>query len=203
MKLKRLVLGSSNPAKLKEWSRLLDNHLKIVSIKELEDIPDPFELGETFEENARLKAAYYAKRIKEYVLSEDGGYEVDALGGAPGVKSRRILPGDKEGTDKELIDYILGKLKGVPQKERTVRLTTAVVVSDPIGNIIFEDKGSFSGVVTEKVGPVLIQGYPFRSIHFIPELGKTYAELTEKEHNKYNHKRKIADKLTKFLLEYK
>ena len=79
----------------------------------------------------------------------------------------------------------------------------AAALSDPKGNIIFEDTESFAGIVSEKPGPVLINGYPFRSIHFIPELGKTYAELTDNEHSVYNHKKPIAERLAKFLLEYK
>jgi len=202
MRVKRLVLGTGNPGKIKEWSKLLKNNITVVGLSGFGDIPDPDETGETFEENARQKAIHYAELTGEYVLSEDGGYEVDALGGAPGVRSRRILPGGKDGTDQELIDYILEKLIGVPRQKRTVKLTVAAAVSDPKGRVIYEDRESFSGLVSEKPGPVLIPGYPFRSIHYIPELDKTYAELTDKEHEKYNHKRRIAKRLAKFLLEY-
>ena len=201
MRVKRLVLGTGNPGKIKEWTNLLKDGVAVISLSEFGKLSEPDETGKTFEENARQKAIHYAKLTGEYVLSEDGGYEVDALSGAPGVRSRRILPGDKDGSDQELIDYILERLKGLPSEKRAVKLTVAAAVSDPRGKIIFEDRESFSGVVTEKVGPVLIPGYPFRSIHYIPELDKTYAELTPEEHKKYNHKRLIAERLTKFLLK--
>ncbi|KKU03146.1 MAG: Non-canonical purine NTP pyrophosphatase [Candidatus Woesebacteria bacterium GW2011_GWC2_47_16] len=202
MKIRRLVIGSTNPAKINEWKKLLKGFL-VISLAELGDFPEPQEHGKTFEENAVLKARHYAKLTGEYVFSEDGGYEVDALGGAPGVKSRRILPGGKDGTDDELINFVLEKLKGIPSKKRSVSLSFAAAVSDPKGHIIFEDKNSFFGIVTKKPGPVKIEGYPFRSIHFIPKLGKTYAELNDEEHEKFNHKAPVARRLTKFLLEYK
>ena len=200
--IKRLVIGSTNPAKINEWKKLLKG-FPVISLAELGDFPEPQEHGKTFEENAVLKARHYAKLTREYVLSDDGGYEVDALGGAPGVKSRRILPGGADGTDEELISFVLGKLKRLPKKKRSVKLSFAAALSDPKGRIIYQDTGSFQGIVAGKPGPILIEGYPFRSIHFIPELGKTYAEFTEKEHEKFNHKRPVAQRLAKFLLEYK
>ena len=199
MQISRLVLGTNNPAKVKEWKEFLDGIVEVVGISDMGSFPEAKESGKTFEENARIKARHYAKLTREYVLSEDGGYEVNALNGAPGVKSRRILPGDKDGTDEELIEFVLTKLKSVPTEKRTVNLTTAVAIADPKGKIVYEDKESFKGIVSEKPGPVRIAGYPFRTIHFIPELGKTYAELTQREHMKFNHKRKIAERFKKFL----
>lgn len=201
MKIKRLVLGTTNPAKLKEWSELLEDIIPLVGISGFGELPKPKESGETLAENAQEKASHYARLIREYVISEDGGYEIDALGGAPGVMSRRILPGGKDGTDQELINFVLEKLKNVPSDKRTVKLTTSIALSDPKGNILFEERASSKGIVSQKPGPVLIPGYPYRTIHFIPKLGKTYAELTEKEHKKYSHKKKIARRLAKFLLE--
>lgn len=201
MKIKRLVLGTTNLAKLKEWFELLEGIIPLVGISEFGKLPKPKESSKTFRENAREKASHYAKLTGECVISEDSGYEIDALGGAPGVMSRRILPGGKDGTDQELIDFVLEKLKNTPPGKRTVRLTASIALSDPKGNILFEGRASSKGMVSQKPGPVLIPGYPYRTIHFIPKLGKTYAELTEKEHKKYSHKRKIARRLAKFLLE--
>lgn len=200
----RLIIGSLNPAKINEWADFFREFgLEVEEEPGLENLPKPEETGLTFIENARLKAAGYAKLFRKYVFADDGGYEIDALGGLPGVKSRRILPGDREGTDQELIDYVLEKMRGIPYEKRTVRLTSAVALSDPYGKIIFEDICSLSGIIAEKQGPTFISGYPFRSIHFLPDLGKTYAELTEDERKKYSHKRPVAERLAKFLIEYK
>jgi XTP/dITP diphosphohydrolase len=205
MKVKRLILGTNNPGKVEEWSKLFKEYIpemEIMSISEVGDYPEGEESGETFVENAQQKASHYAKLSGEFVFADDGGYEVDALGGKPGVRSRRILPGNKEGTDQELIDYVLGELRGVPKDKRTVSLSGAVAVSDPTGQIIFMDEVKFKGVVAEKPGPTLIPGYPFRAIHYLPEFGKTYAELTEEEHMKLSHKRPVAKRLSRFLIEY-
>ncbi len=200
----RLIIGSLNPAKISEWADFFREFgLNVKQEPSLENLPKPEEIGLTFIENARLKAAGYAKLLNKYVFADDGGYEIDALGGLPGVKSRRILPGDREGTDQELIDYVLERMRGIPYGKRTVKLTSAVALSDPYGMIIFEEICSSPGVIAEEQGPILIPGYPFRSIHILPELGKTYAELTEKEHKRYSHKRPVAKRLAKFLLEYK
>lgn len=201
MKFERLVIGSRNRAKVGEWSRFLEGAVTVVRISEIGEFPEPEETGDTFAQNARIKAAHYARLTREYVFSEDGGYEVDALGGLPGVKSRRILPGDKDGTDQELIDFVLDRLKGVPQERRTVKLSFVAVVCNPEGKIIFEDKDSLGGIVAQNQGPVLIPGYPFRTIHYLPELGKTYAELTPEEHDKYNHKKGVAENLARLLLD--
>lgn len=202
MRIKRLVIGTTNQGKLQEWTRFLKN-FPIISISDLGSFPEPQELGKTYAENARIKAKYYAGLTGEFVFSEDGGFEVDALGGLPGVKSRRILPGEKEGTDEELNEYVLSRLKGLPREKRTARLSFVACVSDPKGNIIFEDSNNLEGFVVEETRPVTILGYPFRSILFIPEAGKTYAELSEEEHKRLSHKKVVAQRLAKFLLEYK
>jgi non-canonical purine NTP pyrophosphatase (RdgB/HAM1 family) len=199
----RLVIGSRNPGKIDEWGKYFSEFgIKADNLFTFSFIPEPKEVGETFIENARIKASEYAKLTKTFVFADDGGYEIDYLNGWPGVKSRRILPGEKEGTDQDLIDSVLTKMKGVPLEERTVRLTSAVALSDPLGEIIFEDIASSKGYISEIPGPVLIKGYPFRSIHFLPELNKTYAELTKEELKSHSHKRPMAAKLAKFLLEY-
>ena len=201
MRIKRLVLGTTNQGKLQEWKRFLKD-FPIISISDVGNFPEPQESGKTYSENARIKAKYYAVLTGEFVFSEDGGFEVDVLGGLPGVKSRRILPGDKDGTDEELNEFVLSRLKGLPREKRTARLSFVACVSDPNGNIIFEDTGSLEGFVVEETRAVTIPGYPFRSILFIPEAGKTYAELSEAEHKALSHKKAAAQRLTKFLLEY-
>lgn len=204
MGIERIVLGTSNPGKLSEWRKVLYEEGfegEILGISDFGHFEDPVETGATFDENARQKAIHYAHLTGEYTFSEDGGYEVDALNGAPGVHSRRILPGGKEGTDEELIDFVLDKVKGLPEEERGVSLTVAAALSDQEGRIIYEDKEEFRGLIAEERSLILIPGYPFRTIHYLPHIGKTYADLSPEEHKKYSHKRKIAKRLAKFLLE--
>ena len=197
---KRIVIGSRNVGKIDEWEKYFLNFgIKTDGLEVFGRMPEPRENGKTFVENARIKASGYAKLINRFVFADDGGYEIDYLGGWPGVKSRRILPGGKEATDQELIDIVLERMKGLPYELRTVRLTSAAALSDPEGNIIFEEVASSPGIISEKPGPVLIPGYPFRTIHFLPDLNKTYAELTEEEMRAHSHKRPVAEKLARFL----
>jgi XTP/dITP diphosphohydrolase len=201
MKISRLILGTNNPGKIEEWALILTPIMPVVAVTTFGDWPPPAETGLTFADNARQKAKYYAKLTGDYVLADDGGYEIEILGGWPGVKSRRILPDGKEGTDADLIKVVLEKMAGLPKGQRTVRLTAAVALADQQGRIIYQDQASLEGLVTEQPGPVLIPGYPFRSIHWIPAVGKTYAELTPAEHNRYSHRRQIAHRLKQFLVK--
>lgn len=201
MKIKELVIGSSNPGKVKEWKFFLKGKIKVFSLEKFKNIKEPKENGKTFRQNAITKAKHYSKLTKSYVLSEDGGFEVDYLKGLPGVKSRRILPGNKDGTDEELIEYILKKLKGVPGKERTARICVHVVISDPKGKIIFEDSNFMEGIISRESCLKREEGYPYRSILYLPFLKKFYVELSQKEHKKFAHRKPIADKIIKFLVE--
>lgn len=204
MSIERLVLGTKNPAKIQEWKKMIgefDPEMEVVEISDIGDFPDAVEDGNTFQENAKKKAKHFAVLSREYVFADDGGYEIDALGGAPGVQSKRILPGGEEGTDEELISFVLKKMESIPMDKRGVSLTSAVALSDPEGKIIFQEKMSSSGLVSVKRGPVRVPGYPFREIHFVPEYDKTYAELDEEERKVHSHKRPVAERLVIFLLE--
>lgn len=202
MRIKRLVIGSTNPGKIKEWKMLLSK-FPLVSIAQLGKFPEPEENGDTFSEIAKRKAKHYARLTKNFVLAEDGGFEIDFLDGAPGVKSRRILPGDKDGTDQELIDFVMDKLDGVPVSKRGAKLIVSVALATPDGKIIYEDAGEIRGEVPLKSSPNLEPGYPYRSVFFIPEAKKDYVDLTEDEHRRFNHRSAVARRLAKFLLEYK
>jgi XTP/dITP diphosphohydrolase len=201
--IERIVVGSKNIGKVEEWSRYFNEFgIETKSLSDFGELETPEETGSTFAENARIKASDYAKQIHEYVFADDGGYEIDYLKGWPGIRSRRIFPGEKEATDQELINIVLGRMKGVAKEKRTVKLTSAAALSNPDGKIIFEDIAHSPGLITKKPGPVLIPGYPFRTIHFLPDLGKTYAELTPEELKAHSHKRPVAKKLAEFLLKY-
>lgn len=197
-KIKKLIIGSRNKAKIAEWKKFFEGSFEVVTLDKFPEISDVDETGETFSENARLKASYYATKINEYVFSEDGGFEIEVLGGWPGVHSRRILPGKKVATDEQVVEITLKKLAGLPKEKRTARLKVVAVISDPRGNIIFEESGELSGYVLEKRDDSpIIEGYPYRNLLFIPELNKTYAQASDEDHKKINHKRVIAEKIKK------
>lgn len=201
--IKRLVIGSKNKAKINEWSKFLGEFVSVAYLKEFGEIEEVEETGSTFAENARLKASHYAKKLNEFVFSEDGGFEIDYLGGLPGVKSKRIL-GGKEATDQQIVEYFLEKLKDVPSEERTARLKVHAVITDPNGNILFEDSTSIEGVVAQEIDRAhFMEGYPYRSLLFIPEINKSYAQASDEENIKVNHKKIIANKIREFLVNYR
>ncbi len=200
MAIERLVIGSTNPGKIKEWKLLLEG-FPLVSIAELGNFPGPQENGKTFSIIAQAKARHYSLLVKDFVLAEDGGFEIDYLDGAPGIKSRRILPGGKDGTDQELIDFVMHKLEGVPLAKRGAKLVVSVALADPSGKIIFEDAGEIRGQIPLKPAVALEPGYPYRSVFYIPKIGKYYVDLSSAEHRKFNHRAPVAGRLTKFLLE--
>lgn len=199
--IKRLVIGTGNQAKVKEWSEILGQYVSIGNLSDFEGIPKAIESGDTIEENARQKAIHYAKLTHEYVMSEDGGFEIDALGGLPGARSHRLF-GNKEATDEEIIDFVLEKMKDTTHEKRTARMASAVAISNPLGEIIYEDKTGLEGIITKERGPVLLAGYPYRTILYIPDANKTYAELSHEEYEKISPKKRLGVEIIDFLKKY-
>ena len=117
--MKKLLIATTNPGKLDEIKRFLgDLPVELVALKDVGIIDGVEETGKTFEENAILKAKYYCKKSGLPTLADDGGFEIDALGGEPGVKSHRWIHKDREDTDEELIEYTLKKMRGLPRAKR-------------------------------------------------------------------------------------
>lgn len=194
---KIILLATFNPGKVREYKILLKNlKTKLVSLKDLKIKKKVEEDGKTFEENAKLKAEFYSKLTGFPALADDGGLEIDILGGEPGVKSRR-WPG-YEATDKELIKLVLEKLKNVPFKARKARLRAVLAFKIPgRKTLLFEAQRT--GFVTKKPYGELMNGYPYRSIFYLPRQGKTYNCLSFKEEIRLNHRAKAVRKLVSYL----
>lgn len=200
--MKALLIATRNRGKLKEIKYFLsDLPLKIVSLKDLKIMTKVTEDGKTFEENAIKKAKFYAKKTGLPTIADDGGVEIDILGGEPGIKSRRWI-GGKKTSDEELISYTLKRLKGVPVKRRGAQLRAVLALAFPNGQI-FTSEGKIRGIIAQKPSQFRLPGYPFRSLLFIPKLGKyyNYYELTPKEERQYNHRGKAIEKLKKIIKE--
>src|SRR6187401_2958501 len=139
-----LVLGSRNRKKLGELAELLEPHG--LTLKTLADFPNSVEVeetGDTFAANARLKAVVQAQHLGQWVLGEDSGLSVDALGGAPGVFSARFS--DPGATDERNNALLLEKLKGAPPDKRWAHYTCHATLSDPDGNVRAETEGTCRG----------------------------------------------------------
>jgi XTP/dITP diphosphohydrolase len=183
----RLLLATSNEAKIRELTRLLsDLPIELVTPGTLGTPPRVDETGATFEENARLKARAYAAWSGLPALADDGGLEVDALGGEPGVRSARWL--GREASDDELIAATLERLRGVPSAGRGAALRLVVALVRPDGGEVIGE-GRIRGLIAEEATPRRDAGFPFRSVFYLPELGKYYVDLTPEEHERLNHRR--------------
>ena len=128
----RLLLATANPGKLRELRAILDGvQVELVGLAEAGggEPPEVAETGATFMENALLKARAYAEWAGLAAVADDSGLEVDALGGAPGVRSARYAgPGASDGGN---LDKLLRQLEGVPPERRTARFRCAAVLVDP------------------------------------------------------------------------
>lgn len=189
-----LLIGSHNPAKIAEYQRyLLHARLKLCTLKGLGIWDEPLEIGKTFLENALQKARYYAEKTEYPALADDGGLEIDALEGAPGVESRRWV--GPKGTDEDRVAKVFSKLAGTPPEKRTARLKLVVVVYFPSDReYIFAEK-AIEGVIPEKPYPNYRKGFPYRSVLYVPEYKKYYEELTLDEHEAVNHRHKACREL--------
>ena len=169
-----IVLGSHNRKKLLELAELLEPHG--FELKTLADFPQAMaveETGQTFAENARLKASVQARHLGQWVLGEDSGLSVDALGGAPGVYSARFS--DPGATDERNNDLLLEKLNNIPLEKRTAHYTCYAALSDPQGNIRAESEGQCRGrILFERAGS---GGFGYDPLFEVIECHRTFGEL--------------------------
>lgn len=201
----KLLVATSNPAKLAEIRKILsDLPITCVSLSDLGITHVVEETGETFEENAVKKAREYAELSHLPTLADDGGLEIDALGGAPGVHSHRWVHEDREDTDEELIQYAIEKMKNVPQRERGAQLRLVLAFVTPDREEALTSEGAIRGIIAEKPSSYRRQGFPYRSLLYLPEIGKFYNhdELTPEEDDAYNHRKRALEKLKPEITEY-
>ena len=190
--MKKLLLATTNPGKVLEYKEILkDLAIEIISLRDLKlENSQVEEDGKTFEENAIKKSKFFCELTKLPTLADDGGIEIDALNGEPGVKSRR-WPG-YEATDEELIKMTLDKLGGLPKEKRGAQLRCSIAISFPGEEKIHLFEGILRGFITEK--PIgIIPGFPFRSLFYLPEIGKVLGELTMEEEAKIAHRKKAME----------
>ena len=191
----KLLLATSNPGKISEYRSLLDGlGYEITTLAEEGIAEVVTESGNNYEQNARLKAITYAKLSQLTALADDSGLEVDALNGEPGVKSARFA--GEAATDADRVSSLLTKLNGVPWKRRTACFKCVIVIATPEGQsrvcygecrgmIAFEAKGK--------------NGFGYDPIFFLPEIGKTLAELPSETKNQISHRARASQKARQVL----
>jgi XTP/dITP diphosphohydrolase len=190
-----ILIATHNKGKIQEFSRFLqDTDFTVVSLSDLSLHEDVSEDGKTYEENSQKKAVYYAKKSGIPALSDDGGLEVSALNGEPGIKSRRWLGHDA--TDEELIKHMQKVAESLPENNRYAKFVTVVSFALPDGKI-WSQRGEVEGIIIKEPFLKMNPGYPYRSFFYLPTLKKYYHEndLAEKEMQEYNHRYKAFLKL--------
>jgi XTP/dITP diphosphohydrolase len=191
----KLLLATRNAGKAREYSLLLQRSPFELTTLDAEGIQeDVIESGKTLQENARLKAVGYAVDDRFLVMADDSGLEVDALGGAPGPLSARF--GGKGASDRDKVNLLLSKLRGVPWEERSARFRCVIAIASE-RKVIGLCEGVCEGIISlEAEGD---QGFGYDPVFYLPELDKTMAELTLEEKNKVSHRARAAEKAVQVL----
>ena len=190
--MRKIVIATNNAHKAKEISDILPDYT-VLTLADFDFIGDIEENGETFLDNAMIKAREGAKITKEIVIADDSGLEVDYLGGAPGVHSKRFAD-----TDKERIEKLLSLLTDVEEEKRGARFKCTVAIANDEEII-----ATFVGVVQGKIGyaPEGDNGFGYDPI-FIPDgYSHSLAVLSAEEKNAISHRGNAFKKVARFLKE--
>lgn len=195
----KLLLATNNNGKVREYQSLLQGiPFELVTPAEQGIKLEVEETGDSFEENARIKALAFAKVSRLMTLADDSGIEVDALNGEPGIRSSRYA--GEGATDTDRVKFLLAKIKDIPLEKRTAHFRCIIVVAFPDEKIeIFS--GKCDGVVM--LEPRGEEGFGYDPIFYFPELRKTMAELPMGIKNRISHRARAAQETVKFLNQIK
>jgi len=185
----QILLATGNPHKLDEVLAILAPlGIDVVGLDSLGTMPpEPVEDAETFAGNARLKARGYAAATERRCLADDSGLAVDALDGAPGVRSARYAGTESTRDERDQANNakLLLALRDIPPDLRTARFVCCMCVADPNGTIVAESRGTFDGVIT--TAPRGTNGFGYDPLLELED-GRTSAELEPDEKNRRSHR---------------
>jgi XTP/dITP diphosphohydrolase len=200
-----VVIATRNEGKVREFAKLFGpKGYKVRSLADYSDLPEIVENGATFAENARIKAQIISAHLHVPVLADDSGLCVAALGGAPGVYSARFA--GEHATDNDNNAKLLQALSekaasgelpadaGYPKLLSKASFVCALILIDPVANERIEAEERCEGyIISEPRGE---GGFGYDPLFYLPELGKTMAEMSVEEKNEMSHRAKA---LRKFL----
>jgi len=205
---RKILVATTNPGKFAEIKAMLEAEVRWLSLADFEQIAEIKEDGQTFAENARKKALGYAKATGLWTIADDSGLMIDALNGAPGVKSARFAEAkdkNRKVVDRKNFEKILKLLEGVPKEKRTARFVCCLCLACPEfiegaspDKILAETKGTLEGFIAEEEKGE--NGFGYDPIFFVPHLNKTVAQLSREEKNAISHRGNAIRKL-KLLLD--
>jgi len=193
----RLLLATGNRHKLDELKSLLEGlPYEMVAPADIGIETEVAETGDSLEENARLKATQMADQSGLLSLADDSGLEVDALGGKPGVFSARYA--GENASDRDRVQYLLAQLKDVPREERQAKFRCVIAIATPEGRVELCCGECRGYIVLEPKGE---HGFGYDPVFYLPELGKTMAELPPEVKNGLSQRGQAARKAFSLLLK--
>jgi XTP/dITP diphosphohydrolase len=200
--MKRILVATSSPGKLRDFAGAAASYeIEIAAPPNFSNLKGVTEDGTTFEANARKKAEFYSRFAPgQLVLADDSGLEVDALGGAPGVRSARYAADERGGsgsTDEANNARLLRELERVPPEKRGARFVCVIAVARN-GKTLTVVKGQAEGTILNS--PRGINGFGYDPLFYFPSIRKTFAELTPEEKARYSHR---GEAFRKFLRWYR
>lgn len=192
--MKRLIIGTTNAGKVIEIRSAL-GELPGWSFEPVPpDTPSIEESGNTFLQNAILKAEHYSKLVDDLTLADDSGLCVEALGGRPGVHSARYAP-----DPPSRIKRILQEMDGVPDGRRAAAFYCALAVARA-GKVVWTVQGEVTGVISR--APSGTAGFGYDPVFILPERNQTMADLSTEDKNRFSARGKALAELRKFLVSY-
>lgn len=181
----RILIATHNAGKFREYRDLLEGlPAELSTLTDMDITTSPEETGKSFEENAKLKALFYAHASGLLTLADDSGLEVDALEGAPGIYSARY-GGNVAQDDEARYRLLLRNLEGVPDSERTARFRCVVALAIPQGDI-HTAQGRCEGHIGHE--PIGVHGFGYDSVFIVAERGVTMAQLLPDEKHRISHR---------------
>lgn len=194
----RIVFATGNAGKIREIRRIMeDTGMEVVSMKDAGIRADIEEDGKTYEENALIKARAVAACTKDIVMADDSGLEIDYLNKEPGIYSARYLGEDTSYRIKNA--KLIERLAGVPDEKRTARFVCAIAAILPDGTELTTRATIEGRIGYEEKGT---NGFGYDPIFYVPEFGRTTAELTEEEKNQVSHRGKALELMKEELKKY-
>jgi XTP/dITP diphosphohydrolase len=193
----RLLLATTNRDKVREIRSLLaDSPVHLIALSDVPAIVEPEETGQTFQENARLKARHYSLHSGLPTVAEDSGLVIDALDGEPGVRSARFIRPDA--SYPERFAAIVDQMARRSDRPRTARFVCALTVMDA-ERIVFETTGTVEGLIAP--APAGGGGFGYDPIFFYPPYGATLAEVGEAEKLAIAHRGQAFRALAQWIRE--
>ena len=197
----QIAIASKNKGKIREIKSFKNDLLKVqwLTFQDFKEFLDIRETGDSFLENAKIKAGELSNRIKKMTLADDSGLIVDALGGDPGVRSSRYA--GEDATDKQNRDKLIRELENIEKiSDRSARFICSMVLWDPDKGPVFEASGACEGFIGfEEKGS---GGFGYDPL-FIPSgREKTMAQIGQKEKNRISHRGKALEALYEFIVNF-